>query len=224
MKVVNGNNWKALFLLSIVVPVGLLVGFKLTGLLGEPAKITETITLEPVTREFERPNQDVHLNYSLESSYSNNEILAKMCLLIGGYHEDDPLLSDHITIRVKMNLTGADPNFSIENVYLIFRDIYQGSSLYFLRTDVNFQSANLSLVKIVDGINGENNTKASISLAGLNHPNDVYLQWNAIWSLHSLNTQDHELNATYEVTYYNGTAYNKIVQPFNVQINGGTEP
>lgn len=144
-----------------------------------------------------------------------------MYLLIGEYAEDDSaLVSDFITIRVKMNLTGADSDFSIENVYLIFRDIYKGSRLFFQRTNTDFQCINLSLVKIVDGINGENNLKASINLAGLNHPNDVYLQWNTIWTLHSLNTQDHELSATYEVTYYNGTAYNKIVQPFQIRIKG----
>lgn len=221
MKVLNGNNWKALLLLSIVVPVSLLTSFKLTGFLGEPATIKETITLEPVTWEYERPNQTVHLDNLLESSYSNNKILATMYLLIGEYAEDDSaLVSDFITIRVKMNLTGADSDFSIENVYLIFRDIYKGSRLFFQRTNTDFQCINLSLVKIVDGINGENNLKASINLAGLNHPNDVYLQWNTIWTLHSLNTQDHELSATYEVTYYNGTAYNKIVQPFQIRIKG----
>jgi hypothetical protein len=221
LKVLNGNNWKALLLLSIVVPVSLLTSFKLTGFLGEPATIKETITLEPVTWEYERPNQTVHLDNLLESSYSNNKILATMYLLIGEYAEDDSaLVSDFITIRVKMNLTGADSDFSIENVYLIFRDIYKGSRLFFQRTNTDFQCINLSLVKIVDGINGENNLKASINLAGLNHPNDVYLQWNTIWTLHSLNTQDHELSATYEVTYYNGTAYNKIVQPFQIRIKG----
>jgi hypothetical protein len=221
LKVLNGNNWKALLLLSIIVPVSLLTSFKLTGFLGEPATIKETITLEPVTWEYERPNQTVHLDNLLESSYSNNKILATMYLLIGEYAEDDSaLVSDFITIRVKMNLTGADSDFSIENVYLIFRDIYKGSRLFFQRTNTDFQCINLSLVKIVDGINGENNLKASINLAGLNHPNDVYLQWNTIWTLHSLNTQDHELSATYEVTYYNGTAYNKIVQPFQIRIKG----
>jgi len=225
LKVLNGNNWKAVLLLSIVVPVGLLATFKLTGLLGEPATIAETITLEPVEWEFERPYSYVVFDKLLRVPYSNNYLSGTFDFIVIDYAESVNVgFGDRVTLIIRLNLTGANSDVFIENVCFCFHEIYQGSRLYFQRSNVDFQFINLSLAEIVDGFNGENNLKAFISLAGLNHPNNVYLHWTTLWTLHSLNTQDHELSATYEVTYYNGTAYNKIIQPFKVQIKGGTKP
>lgn len=222
MKFLNGNNWKALLLLSIVVPVSLLASFKLTGLLGEPATITETITLQPVTWMFGRPYNYTVFDNNLQAPYSSDCMTGTFELDVVRYAESEGAWPASVCLVVGINLT-TNKNVSIENVYLTFNDTYGGSDLVFQRTNVDYQFVNLSLVEIVDGSSGVNNY-AYISLAGLNHPSHVYLSWVTYWELSSLHTQDHELNATYEVTYYNGTSYNEIVQPFIVQISGGTKP
>lgn len=222
MKVLSGNNWKALLLLSIVVPVSLLTTFKLTGLLGEPSTMAETITLQPITWMFDRPYNYTVFDKNLQAPYSSDCMTGTFELDVVDYLESIGAQPATVRMVVSINLTN-NKNVSIENVHLTFNDTYQGSGLEFQHTNVDYQFVNLSLVKIVDATSGINNY-AFISLAGLNYPSHVYLYWVTYWKLSSLHTQSHELNATYDVTYYNGTAYNEIVQPFQVQINGGTTP
>jgi hypothetical protein len=55
-----------------------------------------------------------------------------------------------------------------------------------------------------------------MDLAGINYPTQVSLVIPFDWILYSPSNQTHILEVQSEVTYYNGSVYNKIVQPFEI--------
>ena len=216
MEGLRKRKWVSLTLLSIVVPMSLLATFRLTGILQGPITISETITLEAVKWDFQRPSQTVTLDDELESSYISDEISAIMRVLMGKYSDDDPAFaSDFVTIGVTTNLTVTNLNSFVESVYVVIRKDRQ-STVDWTETELYFE--NLSLVERVEGYRWI--TQTYIRFSDLNHSNSVYLSAAFFWSLLTPNDQTHELEVSYELTYYNGTAYKKIVQPFQLEIIG----
>jgi len=212
---------KALFVLSIIVPVGLLTSLRLTGILKGPITISETITLSEMDWEFERPEHDMYIDNRLESVYVNDGLSAKFRVVIGTYSANQVVYdgNDIITIGLGLNSTVVNPNSFIESVHVVFRADSQPSKVDFLLTHINF--ANLSLVDVTSGWTIEEKQKeAYVRLAGLNHPESVFLWATAIWSLQTQSDQTHQREMTYELTYFNGTTYKKIIQPFQLKVAG----
>ncbi len=216
MRSPNGREMKALFILSIIVPVSLLVTLRLTGILQEPITISETITLETIEWEFQRPSQTVTLDDELKSSYSSDEISVAMRVLMGKYSDDDPAFNyDYVTIGVTANLTVTNLNSFVEGVYVVIRKDSQ-STVNWMDTELHFE--NLSLAERVGGYSW--NTHAYIKLTGVNHSSSVYLSAAFFWSLLTSNNQTHQMELAFELTYFNGTAYKKVIQPFQLKIIG----
>lgn len=219
MEGLGKRKWMSLTLLSIIVPMSLLATFRLTGILQGPVTISKTTTLETVKWEFQRPSQTVTLGDTLESSYTNDEISAAMHVILGSYIENTATIDyDAVSIAVVINSTTTNPNGFIENIYFVFSEDYRASKVELQETD--FDIKNLSLVRKAEGINGKDSIKAFIKLTGVNHPNNVYLLATAFWKLLTPNIQTHQMEVVYELTYYNGTAYKKIIQPFQQKIIG----
>jgi len=79
------QNWKALTLFSIIIVVSLLATFLLTRLLSEPIMIAETITLETVKWESERPYGTMHVGENVRGFYEK-EIKLFQEISIDDYH------------------------------------------------------------------------------------------------------------------------------------------
>lgn len=220
MEGLRKRKWVSLTLLSIVVPMSLLATFRLTGILQGPITISETTTLEALKWEFQRPSQTVTIDDELESSYSSEELSATLHIVAALYVENTATIDyDAVFMVVVINSTATSPNAFIENVYVAFHENYERSRVNWDGTEFYFD--NLSLVERAEaGISRKDYAKAHIRLAGVNHPNNVYLSAIAIWKLRSPNTQTHQIEVVYELTYYNGTAYNKIIQQFQLKILG----
>lgn len=220
MERLRKRKWISLTLLSIVVPVTLLATFRLTGILQGPLKISETEILEPVKWEFERPNQTVPIVDRLEASYSSDGLSAILGLTIAIYIENTTIiLHDDILMALVINSTTTSKNGFIDDVYVAFSGDSQKSKVELLETDFDFK--NFSLIEKVEGMTRRDELKAFIRLAGVNHTSNAYGRVIAVWELMSPNNQTHELEIIYEIIYYNGTAYKKIVQPFQLKILWG---
>jgi len=213
LKRLNGREMKALFILSIVVPLGFLTTLRLTGILPEP--ITETTTLETIKWEFQRPNQSVILDETLKSQYSSGEISTITRIRIGKYANDDPILGDFVTLGVSTNLTTIVPNTFVASVYVVL-DMDNQSSIGWLITDgISYDAENLSLTGYAGGHQG---LRAYVSLKGVEQPKSAYFSAGTYWFLRTPHSQTHQLEVAYELTYYNGTAYKKVVQPFQLKL------
>lgn len=200
----------SLALLSIVVPMSLLATFRLTGILKGPIKISETTTLEALKWEFERSSQTVTIEDMLRSSYSSNELSAALHLEVVDYLQHTGAIDyDSVRIVVSINST-TKPKVSMESVHVIIGEDSRDSRVNWDSSDFYFK--NLSLIERTDY------AEAIVRLAGINHPSHIYFSATAFWKLPSLNIRTHQIEALYELTYYNGTAYKKIIQPFELRI------
>jgi len=221
MRRLNGRELKALFVLSIVAPVSILASLRLTGILQEPITISETTTIDAIEWAFERPYHDVCINDRVEAAYVRDGLSAAFCVVIGTYSENQVAYdgNDIITIGLELNSTVIDPNGFMESVNVVFRTDSQPSLIDWVYTYLNFQ--NLSLVDFTSGWTTEvSHKEAYVRLAGLNHPERISIWATAVWSLLTQNDQTHQREITYELTYFNGTAYKKIIQPFRLKVVG----
>jgi len=139
----NLKNWKTAFLLSMIVPVSLLVTFKLTGIIKEPIT-PETITLDPVNWEFNRSNKYVHIDDKLNVTYIIDGLRADMYVVLGVYVSNSLARygHDYLTMAIMMNLTATSPNCFVEGVYITFSRDSKPSLIDWVHTYFDF--ANLS--------------------------------------------------------------------------------
>lgn len=205
---------KALFVLSVVVPVSLLTTLRLTGILSERVAARETITLELVKREFGRPSQTMVLGDVLRSPYASSEVSGVLQLTVADYLEHTGAIHyDTVRIVVSINLTATNLNGSIESVNILFSEDSG-------RTRVNLDLSDFFLENLSLFEHTNYNSKALIGLTGVNHPGNIYFSATALWKLPSTVTQTEKMRVSYELVYYNGTFYKKVIQPFQIRVVG----
>jgi len=200
------------FLLSIIVPVGLLVAFRLTGIMKGPLTIAETATLKALEWEFTRPSPDkfIVINKSLNSNYASPDIMLKQRVLIAEYA---PRLMDDsfLDLAMEINSTAINRNGSIERIYIAFKD-FKPREIILLPTMLN--PLNLTVLGIEYG-----GTDCYIDLTCMNHAREIYFSIDLFhWFLRTTSTQNNYGRIIIEIIYYNGTAYKKLVQPFELKV------
>lgn len=227
--VVRNRRWVSLTLLSVVALVSLLITFRLTGVLQEPLMISETKTLEAVKWEIERPDRDWNIGKTVENSYvdygfsvffsTDFRFFKKFGSPFGG--------SDVVKMDAIANATAL--NGFIEGINLVLREDYTQSvvDIHFDLPDfppvlLNETLRNLSIRDYADYNQRwwtlEGNVKAYVKLAGVNQPNSVHCSFPFLWVLQSPQNQTHQIELNIELTYFNGTAYKKVIQPFQLKL------
>jgi hypothetical protein len=204
---------KALILLSIAVPMSLLVIFKLTGVLHDPIVISGATTLETIKWEFERPHHGVSILETAEGSYGDNNISILYSVFMGGYREGSGRYGSSDYVLLTTNVTATVRDGYIESVHLVFREDYENARINFFQEHQFFRLENLSIVDLKDW-----SKQVFVNLSGVNRPTSVYFWTPVDWVLQSPGNQTHRMEIISEVTYFNGTAYRKVVQPFQLKI------
>lgn len=198
----------------------MLVAFRTTGILKEPPKL-EIINLEAVKWEFQRPNQYVIITDKLESTYVSDCLSVSMYVLMVSYHNNSKYHNDndYLRIIVMINSTSTNPNCFVESVYVTFRKDSQPSLVDWLGSSLNFK--NLSLFDYSSGWTiGENHRGAYVRTTNVNHSSQIYFQATAEWSLLTLGNQTHQTEVVHELTYFDGTVFKRIIQPFQLKVVG----
>lgn len=187
--------------------------------------IAENTTLDPVVWTFQRPAngsvQFVYIDEKLNTAYLSDGLSAMFRIIIGIYCENSTARNgaDYVTMGIRINSTATNPNGFIESVYVVFHRDSQPSLVDWIET--YFYYENLSLSGFSSGWTSQQAyEKAYVELAGANHPDRTYFKATTEWSLLTPNSQSHQIEVAYEITYYNGTAYKKIIQPFQLRIVG----
>jgi hypothetical protein len=207
-------------MISIVVPVGLLTTFRLTGILNGPATISETITLETIQWEFERPTFLVDFMDNVEGSY-NNEISINQSIFIYHYIPESWYGGSH-ALQLNLSLSAVLEEGYLENINVTFLDAFLESSVtipdlkFGGKNDTDAVWDNLAATAYRDWLQGVE--KAFVNLKGVNYPRTVYLRLSPAWILRSPHNQTQQLTVRVEVTYFNGTLYKKAVQSFQLKL------
>jgi len=217
------RSWKLGLLLSIIIPVGLLMAFRLTGILREPltisSEISETITLDPVHWHFERPCGYLNLNESVEARYTD-EVSTYQKINIGGFTYKDSYYGGSDSLFLTPNITAQVEKGFITDLHVGFNDSYERSQIDFHEIEYKVKLSNLALTNYsdVDWFHPYPRSDFFINLAGVNFPKNISFYTPVDWALYSPYNQTHQLEITSEITYYNDSVLKKIIQPFMLEI------
>lgn len=205
-----GKNWKGLLLLSMIVPIGLFTALKLGGL-GTPL-VLETTRLNPVNWEYGRSNETVDTRGSLNATFDD------ACLMTFSTWVDhyvyDPSFFPFYFVRFGVEFTALprSMDFRLKDMNIRISNVAGQSSIE-LQVD-SFECENLSVADYNSGGN------AYIRLAGTNSPGGVAFRDIVVWNLHTPNNVTEQREIDFETTYFNGTAYKSVVQPFVLTLIG----
>jgi hypothetical protein len=192
---------KAVFLISIALPIGCLAALKAAGIL-EP-RVAATTTLEPIAWTYTRDYASHHIpiNESLISDYTENGADIQQRLIIWDYASG--LVGQRLFIGLETQLS-ISSGF-VERIKVSFLD-YGSSRL-------NLDSLVVENLTSVKSVNARPNTYYYMIRNG--YPSEAHFNMELTeWFLSSPESQENHLTITSEITYYNGTTYNEITQPF----------
>lgn len=207
------KGWKGALLLSILAPVSLLAAFRMTGLLHGPATITETITLDILTWETERPAAILHIGDELASVYEG-EVNLIQTLLVDGYHFSDPVYYGSNTFALALNLTASVTIGHFEGVRIVFEEHSAEAGINFAAEVQGIRKyTNLTLTEV------KNWSKiVYMNLTATNQPSSIDFWTVADWVFRTPYNQTHTLDGRTEVVYFNGTVFKEVVQPFQLKV------
>jgi hypothetical protein len=186
----------------------------------EPLGIAETKTLEPAKWEFERPNRSMAVTENntcenVTASYNCGDFSMNSAITIYNYLCDefgDPGLSTAVSAAASV------PKGYLVDVNVTFQENYATSQVYLPSSECFELYYNLSITKCVrDGLLS-GIEKSFFTLTGSNSPKQVSFWKSGYWVLRSSYNQTHLLEVNVQLTYYNGTVYKRVVQPFFLKI------
>ena len=210
------RSWKVALFLVVIVPVGLLATFRLTGVLHEPLT-PETITVDAVSWNMNRPAEYVILNEIVRNSYVDGAASANLSFIAWTYCEDElsyPYYNkDHIksgiiaTVNVSEGFVySVIVRFSMSDVYA-FLDIIEDPD--FVKLD------NLVKKEISNNINS---CEALLKTVAVNEASYCSLEIWVFWIFLDQNSADHLVTVDLEVTYFNGSVYKRVIVPIMLEV------
>jgi len=206
--------------------MGLLVGFKLTGIITEPyTAIAETTTAETVQFAMEKPTYVARPLEWIQNYYQDEEVRAELCISLGSYTPD--YFDNYGLGFTGMNVT-AVANVSlgfVSSMRFRFHDYYLNSHIHLLGGRPNSRSyspyfytlGNLTLEESEYSYDRwwllENDTRAYIKARGIDQPSQTRFSTYLDWCLTNPLDQAHQLEITLALTYWNTSCYKELVLP-----------
>lgn len=215
MEAPNFKSWKTAFLLSIIIPISLIVAFK-----QEPLTISEVMNLPPQEWTFLRPSpgNDMAICQWLNATHDDPKIHFSINLEIGQFDTGRMTwIPPGDSIRFVLFIDASvDYGSSLQSIEIVFRNDTQPSYVWIQETSLEL--SNLTLVYFRKIYDVQESNKTHLILVGDSNPNKVKFKAIGEWFLYDVspNAGNHRLEAAFELTYYNGTAYKKITQSFQL--------
>ncbi len=223
LKLSNVKSWKTALLISIIIPTSLLTAFTLNNLLNKPITITETTTLEATEWQIERPTYITNIWEVTNASHKSDEILVNSTIFVDDF--DDDYGGGFQSLMTCLNVTASLKKGFIYNLNITFWENYEKSliDLYQPQEETrNYELGNLTIEGWAYGLDRwwllRGNLKCFITLKAVNHPRKIQFSMPAEWAFKSPENQTHKLEIFIEVTYFNGTTYKRLIQPYQLKI------
>lgn len=208
------RKWVSITLLSIIIPVGLLVGFRLTGILQEPLA-PEVIEAEQVSWNMTRPIKHKTISEELTNIYSTKSTLVKLVVALYDYDENSLSLPFEGNDGLTLGLT-ASVNLSAGFVHSVALRFYVddgNASLDILEDSDVIHLYNIEVQKIVDW-----QPVSYVETLAVKQPEYCMLETFMSWVFFDENNVDHRITSALEVTYFNGTTYRMTVLPIQLEV------
>jgi hypothetical protein len=206
---------KTLFILSMIVPVGLLAMFRLTGVLKQPAE-AERITVDPVTLTLTRPTETVdNMNKTFQNQWTQKEASIIAGATIYSYREGaagEPFCGhDGLVLNVFANASFPQGYISSMSISL---NLSNDSSIVVL--DMNPWSLQLINATLTStNYFGTNETGAYIKANVLKQSCCIADQ---IFWVFLDEDGSHELQINVEVTFFGETSSEIITIPLKLEM------
>jgi hypothetical protein len=201
------NKWLSLSLLAIIVPASLLVSFKLIGILKGPLH-SETVTLEALSWQLERPSTFMSIDKVMENNYSDSTISVSTVCEVYVYYQDSLTFLGEDGIIFGVNISVMQGLAAIMSVKFYPID---NSSVICISGDSRLVTLSNATMTGLERY-AVHETEAYVCADVYDKPCSIALSY-VSWVFNEENVEDHQLLITPEVTYFNGTAYRKLVFP-----------
>jgi len=210
------RKWVILIVtIAIIVPLSLVM-LSLNGFFSSATP--ENITAETVTWEIERPSEMLDIHQVAENAYTNEEASLNLTIYVDDYDEEDWTYGSDDTFTLSVSVSAKVGNGFVKSVNITFYNDTQLSQVALFEWSELGQFEDLSLIKYSHGWPSEQYVKASANLAGINNPSKIYFKAPTYWILRTANDKSHQITVASEITYYNGTAYKRVVLPIILRV------
>jgi hypothetical protein len=212
----NDKKWKIGIFLSLILPLSFLVSLKFSAPFSGQVGVNETTVLAPAQWQFERPSFYIPFHDSVQRSVQriySNDIWMNATLSVRVFYDEyeydsSPMLGSWLDLTVD-----AKTGF-VDSVNVTFHDEYAQS--FVVIKDTGYSMENLTATAVQDWVRGAE--KGFINLQAINRPQGVFLKVRPGWVLESPANQTQTLTITAKVTYFNGTVYKQVIQPFELKL------
>lgn len=216
MKFSAERKWISLAFIAALLPISLLVTFRLTGMLPEP-QTPETITVEAVSWNMSRPSTTMSfLGMRVKNLFSDYMTSVESSVHITSYKENSELFGDCIWFSV--NATAQLQKGFIHSMFIRLSGMDPDAVLYIHLLGPWPKMHNLKTESIVTG--GTENREAYIRATRLDRSANCSLEIVISWHFLDIkeNNISHWTTVTLEATYFNGTVYRKVIIPIRIGV------
>jgi hypothetical protein len=214
----HNRKWLTIAMFAVIAPISLLTALKITGIIPGQPTIAETIVCDPLEWNMTRPTSNVVILQWVNNTYKDMQSAAyiNFSILVAYYYENNPGFPAQGNDYIKLGMV-----FESKLSYGHFYSFTMKSS----RTD-EYSWLHLNLWDDVkksglefSGFSSDATKykEAYVSASAVNHPKSAFLSIVAYW-IFADDAGSHKLEFTAETTIYNGTAYQKIVQPIELKM------
>lgn len=220
MKSLGNRGFAAMALLSIILPMGLLVSFRFTGILKEPPT-TQTIPVEATIWSISRPIgvDIITIDKWMKNSYANSAVSIELSVQFVGYYEnqlDFPSGGDDDVAYLRIIATANVSDGFIYSMAVRFPEVDGNAVLYI---DMNKDFRNLvNLQEGSIGCSSRYKGGAYFMAYSLNRSKNASLSILSYWVFLDQDSVNHAMTATLETTYFNGTTYLRVGLPIQLSV------
>ncbi len=212
----SSRELKALFILSIVSPIGILISLRLTGVLIEPST-PEITSVEVVAWSMNRPLNYTRIDELANNSYNDRAVSLNLGVHAYEYFENSQGWAgfDVVMSMVLVNISVGDE--FVESMIVNFTELDKHAALDIHDDMDRIEAVNLEVARIVDWdwVFGRD---AYIKAISVDHPKNASLEFLFAWMFKDPNDTSHQLSIALEATLFNGATYQKIKVPIQMEV------
>jgi hypothetical protein len=173
------------------------------------------IMLAPVTWQFNRTSApSTVIDQTLNAAYAENAAELAFSVQLGSYREPGPEPTYTLNFEINFSAEAMSSEFSVKSVLLTFGNDSQPSQIWLPSELMSLE--NLTLKASADGY------EAGALWLGSNTQDGIGCQLSArgYWFLETPNSVSSHRQIDLQTIYYNGSAYERVTQPFDLTLLG----
>ena len=218
-----GAKWKAILVVTVVFSMILFAGFKLSDLASRPSISVVLVNQNLVAWESERPTYIFDFEQKINSTFFDGGWI-NASVLAGTFFSDEQFFN------LDLNLTADLNEGFVQNVTVTIESNSSASWVELDITDpasptssVNWEGP-LSLTRYSQGPSAEGNVeKAFVEFMGESNSHQVSISVWPNWWFEGAFSETEQMNVSFATSYFNGTDYKEVVQPFSLTLVSDNE-